>query len=281
VPTPSITSEPTPAPTYATTGLVIHMTNHGDTGSSGPGTTVLDDGRIIWTDHVANAVESRLGSDALARVRHRVENTGALDRSANYFPERRPGPEPPGHGVGGYQFEVVRDGLSVVVYASDPRSFAGEAAYWVIPPEMDELAKLADHLNDPVAWLASDSFVEATRPYRADRYLVQVFLDRGGFESGPDVDAVQWPFGERIESVGEPFDPGFEGPEARCLIIDSVVASLTVAAEKAVGVLRDLRVWTSSVAYDWPRIGGSVAVEITPILPYERGSCAELATTVP
>src|SRR5437016_5443301 len=49
--TPSITSEPTTAPSYVTTGLVIHMTNFGDTGSSGPGTTILEDGRIIWTDN--------------------------------------------------------------------------------------------------------------------------------------------------------------------------------------------------------------------------------------
>jgi hypothetical protein len=281
VATPLITAEPTAAPTYATTGLVIHMTNFGDTGSYGPGTTILDDGRIIWSDDRGRTVESRLGSDALARVRHRVETTDALDRSANYFPERRPGPEPPGHGAGGYQFEVLRDGRSIFVISSDPRSFAGEEAYWVIPPEMDDLAKLADRLNDPITWLGSDAFGEAIRPYQADRFLVQVLLDQAGFGSEPDVDAVKWPFGEPIESVGEPFDPGYEGPEARCLVIDSTVASLTVAAEKAVGVVRDLKVWTSSVEYDWPRTGGSVTIQMTPVLPYETGSCAELATTAP
>jgi hypothetical protein len=279
VATQLVTSEPTP--THATAGLVIHMTNFGHTGSSGPGTTILDDGRIIWTDNFANAVESRLGSDALTRVRHKVESTSALDRSANYFPERRPGPEPPGHGVSGYQFEVLRDGRSIVVNASDPRSFVGEDAYWVIPPEMAALAKLADRLNDPVAWLGSDALIEPARPYRADRFLVQILLDQAGFGSEPDVDAVAWPFGQPIESVGEQFDPGFEGAEARCLLIDSTIASQTVAAEKAVGVLRDLRLWTSSVEYGWPRTGGSVTVEMTPILPYEAGSCAELATTSP
>jgi hypothetical protein len=257
------------------------MTNFGDTGSFGPGTTILDDGRIIWSDNFGRAVESRLGPDALARVRHRVETTDALDRSANYFPERRPGPEPPGHGVGGFQFEVLRDGRSIVVIASDPRSFAGEEAYWVIPPEMDVLGRLADRLNDPVAWLGSDGFVKAEEPYRADRFLVEIQLDRAGFGSEADVDAVHWPFGEPIESVGEPFDPGFEGPEMRCLIIDSTVASLTVAAELAAGVSRDLRVWDSSLDYAWPRIGGAVTVEMTALLPYESGSCAELATTSP
>jgi hypothetical protein len=258
------------------------MTNFGDTGSSGPGTTILDDGRIIWSKDPAKAIESRLGSDALARVQHRVETTAALDHSANYFPERRPGPEPPGHGVSGYRFELLRDGRSIVVTASDPRSFAGEEAYWVIPPEMDALAKLADRLNDPVAWLGSDGFVEAKRPYEADRFLVRIHLYRSGsLGADPDVDDVDWPFGAPIENAGVAFDSGAEGVESRCLIIDGSVASLTVEAELATGVSRDLHVWDSSLDYDWPRIGGAVTVEMTALLPYQTGSCAQLATTAP
>jgi hypothetical protein len=284
--TPAATSvmtyEPTATATPETAALVIHMTNFGDTGSSGPGTTILADGRVIWSDNFARAVESRLGSVALAQIVHELETSVVLDRSANYFAKPRPGPEPPGHGVGGYEFDVVRDGQPIVVVAQDPRSFAGEAAYWVIPPEMDALAELADRLNDPVAWLGSDAFVGAARPYRADRFLVEIHLYRsGGFGAEPDVDAVDWPFGEPIESVGAAFDSGIEGLESRCLTIDATVASLTVAAELATDVGRDLQTWKSSIEYEWPRAGGSVIVDMTAVLPYETGPCAKLATTPP
>jgi hypothetical protein len=281
VSTPTLPPEPTPAPTYATTGLVIHMTNFGDTGSYGPGTTILEDGRIIWPDDRATAIESRLASDGLARVWRRVETTDALDRSANYFPERRPGPEPPGHGAGGYQFDLHRDARSIVVISSDPRSFAGEEAYWVIPPEMDVLARLGDRLNDPVGWLGSDSFAGPARPYQGDRFLVEVHLyGAGGFGAEPDVDAVDWPFAETIEDAGVAFDSGVEGLESRCLIIDSAMASRTVAAELAKGVSRDIGVWDSSLDYAWSRVGGSVTVEIAGVLPYESDDCVELATTM-
>jgi hypothetical protein len=72
-----------------------------------------------------------------------------------------------------------------------------------------------------------------------------------------------------------------DGLESRCLIIDASVASLTVAAELAAGASRDRQLWDSSLDYAWSRVGGTVTVEITALLPYESGSCSELATTAP
>jgi hypothetical protein len=269
-----------PASLAPTAGLVLHLTTCSHTGCYGPKTTILDDRRIIWGDKRSRPIESRLGRGALADVLRAIERIDALDRSGNYSQELRPGAEPPGHGVNSFLFDLVRDGQRVRVSASDPASFQGEEEIWVIPPEMHELAELAHRLIDPLDWLGSDAFIEPIRPYQATTFVVEIHLFRATGGSTPDVDDVRWPFGEPIESVGVPFEAGGD-PESRCLLIDAATASQMVAAEQSAGVQREIRDWSSSIDYEWPRVGGWVTVELTHLLPYESGTCAELATTLP
>jgi hypothetical protein len=261
-------------------GLVLHLTTCGHTGCFGPGTTILDDGRIIWSDTFGRPIESRLGPEAFAGVQAELEASDVLDRNGNYSQELRPGAQPPGHGLNSYLFDLVRDGQPILVSATDPASFEGEEEFWIIPPEMHELAELARRLVDPVAWLGSDAFIEPIRPYQAARFLVEIHLYRGSGGSEPDVDDVRWPFGEPIERVGVPYEAGGD-PASRCLLIDAATASLTVVAEQIAGVQREIRDWSSPVDYEWPRVGGFVTVTLTHLLPYESGTCAELATTLP
>ncbi len=225
-------------------------------------------------------MESRLGPEAIADVRAELKASDVLDRDGNYSAELRPGAQPPGHGLNSYLFHVVRQGQPILVSATDPASYQGEEELWIIPPEMHELAELAHRLVDPVAWLGRDAFTEPIRAYEARAFLVEIHLYPRGGGSIPDVDHVRWPFGEPIEHVGVPFEAGGD-PESRCLLIDAATASATVAAERVAGVQRKTREWSSAIDYEWPRLGGFVTVTLTHLLPYESGTCAELATTLP
>ena len=267
-----------PAAVSPDAGLVLHLTTATDLGAHGPGTTILDDRRIIWGDNRSRPIESRLGREAFANVLATIDTIDALDRDGRYSPELRPGQQPPGHGSEFHVFDLVQGDETVRVSAQDPASFEGEEEIWVIPPEMHELTDLAHRLVDPLAWLGPDAFTEPIRPYEATTFLVEIHLFRFGGGSIPDVDGVRWPFGEPIERVGVPYEAGGD-PEARCLFIDAATASLTVAAEENAGVQRELTDWSSPIDYEWPRVGGFVTVTFTHVLPFESGTCVELATT--
>jgi hypothetical protein len=263
-----------------TAGLVLHLTICGHTGCYGPGTTILDDRRVIWSDNFGRPIESRLRLEAFRDLVAELEASDVLDRNGNYSPVLRPGAQPPGHGVNSFLFDLVRDGQRVLVSGADPASFAGEEEFWIMQPEMHELTELAHQLVDPHAWLGPDAFIEPIRPYQATTFLVEIHLYRTTGGSIPDVDDVRWPFGEPIESVGVPFEAGGD-PESRCLLIDAASASQMVVAEQSAGTQREIRDWSSSIDYEWPRVGGFVTVALTHLLPYESGTCAELATTLP
>lgn len=260
-------------------GLILHLTTASDLGAYGPGTTILDDRRIIWDDKRSQPIESRLGREAFAEVLAAIDASDALDRDGDFFPEPRPGKQPPGHGLKFHVFDLVRNRTTTRVSAADPASFQGEEQIWVVPPEMRELTELANRLVDPLAWLGADAFTDPIRPYQASTFLVEIHLYRGGRRVDPERDDVRWPFGEPIELVGAPFQAGGD-PESRCILVDAATAASTVEAEQMAGVHRDIRDWSSAIDYEWPRVGGFVTVELTQVLPHESGTCVELATTM-
>ena len=278
-----ISTDGPPSPTLAPptppgdAELVLHLTTASDVGASGPGTTILEDRRIIWGDDHGRPLMSRLTPDGLSRVLAELEATDAFDAPGDYFPELRPGKQPPGHGFEFSVFTLVREGETIGVSAADPSAFIQEQDIWVLPPEMRVLTQLAHRLGDPVTWLGPDAFAEPVQPYVGTVFLVEIHLYRGIGGSIPNVDDVRWPFGEPIERVGEQFEAGGD-PESRCLFIDAATASATVAAEARAGVERDLRDWASSLDYEWPRVGGFVTVTLVHLLPFESGTCAELST---
>ena len=121
----------------------------------------------------------------MADVLGAIERIDALDRSGNYSQKLRPGAQPLGGGVNSFLFDLVRDGQRVRVSATDPASFEGEEEFWIISPEMHELAELAHRLVDPLAWLGPDAFIEPIRPYQAVTFMVAIYLYRvtGGSDS--------------------------------------------------------------------------------------------------
>lgn len=284
IPTPVPTNPATPgspseAPPAAV-GLVVRLTACSHTCGPTPGTTILDDGRVVWENPENRATESRLTPEALQHV---VDTLAIPELAADgdYQAELRPGAEPIGRGATLYRLEVARDGNRVVVTFGDPASYADEPDLWIIPPEMRRLAEIAADLQNPVAWLGQASFTEEPAIHTPDRYLVLIDLfpevgDEPGFDA--DVDDVEWPFGGPIEGAGEPVDAA--GGFARCLIIDADAAEAVIAAEEAAGAHRQRRLWLSTVEYRWKRADGFVRVSLLPVLPHEQGSCVQLAPEV-
>jgi hypothetical protein len=284
-PVPTTAATPGPAPTEeapAPTGLVVRLTSCSHACGPTPGTTVLDDGRIIWEDVENRASESRLTPEALQRVVDELA-VPELAEDADYQARLRPGKEPEGKGATLFRLEVAREGRRVVVTFGDPASYADEPDLWIIPPEMTVLAGIAGQLQNPVAWLGQAAFAEGPHDYEPDRFLVVIDLfpdvgDQLGFDA--DVDKVAWPFGSPIEGAGEPVEAE-AGFGTRCLLITAADAETMIAAEEAAGAHRQRRLWSSTVEYRWKRADGFVQVSLLPLLPYEQGTCVELASEGP
>ena len=291
VPPSAAPSLPTPVPTVPTTaappteqpqipvGLVVRLTTCSHTCGPTPGTTVLEDGRVIWENLENRATESRLSPEALQHVVDALA-VPELEANGDYQAELRPGAEPEGRGARLYRLEVVRDAQRVVITFGDPASYADEPDLWIIPAEMTTLAGIAGDLQDPVAWLGQASFTEDPHVYEPDRFLVLIDLfpevgDEPGFDA--DVDDVAWPFGGPIEGAGEPVEAA-GGFGSRCLTITADVAEAVIAAEEAAGAHRQRRLWLSTVEYRWKRADGFVQVSLLPVLPHEQGACVDLAT---
>lgn len=289
LPTPVPTPVDTPLPTATSVApasgvLLVRLTGCSHTCGPEPGTTILDDGRVIWQDAELRPIEAQLTPEVLQRVRDEIAAADVLDTDADVQAELRPGAEPIGHGVSLYRFERMDGERRIVVTSGDPRDYADQAELWIIPPAMPILAGLADDLLDPVAWLSADAFTGPARAYEPDHYLVliELYPQVGGasdFEA--DVDDVLWPFGAPIEGAGEPVDVGGAGIGSRCLVIGADEAAETAAAEKGMGSRRDLGTWLSSVEYGWERANGFVVLSMTPVLPHQTGTCSELVAADP
>lgn len=287
LPTPVPTAPRTPGPTptdepAAPIGLVVRLTTCSHTCGPTPGTTILDDGRVIWEDVENRATESHLTPEALARVTEQLA-VPELDADGDFQARLRPGAEPIGRGATLYRLEVLRGDRGVVVTFGDPASYADEPDLWIIPPEMATLGGIAAQLQDPVAWLGQGSFTEAPHVFEPDRLLVLIDLfPQVGEDPNlrADVDDVVWPFGGPIEGIGEPVEAA-GGFGTRCLAITADVAEAMIAAEETAGAIRQRRLWLSTVEYRWKRADGFVQVSLLPVLPYEQGSCVDLAAQLP
>ena len=282
VPTDPSTPAPTPSEPAPPIGLVVRLTTCSHTCAPTPGTTVLDDGRIIWEDIENRATESRLTPEALQQVIEALA-LPQLEADGDFQAELRPGAEPIGRGATLHRLEVLRGDQGIVVTFGDPGSYADEPDLWIIPPEMTVLGEIAGQLQDPVEWLGPAAFTEGPHVFAPDRFLVLIDLfPQVGEDLGlqADVDEVAWPFGGPIEGVGEPVDAA-GGFGTRCLVIDADATEAMIAAEQEAGARRQRRLWLSTVEYRWKRADGFVQVSLLPVLPYEQGSCVDLASQLP
>jgi hypothetical protein len=281
VPTAVPGSGPSPAATAAADAqLIIRQSFCGDVCEATAGTTILDDGRVIWesTDGSGRTLQATLTSAGLDQVRAAIAAQPELRADGDYRARLRPGGVALGHGLGSYRFELGQGAGRVVVTSWDADSLGDQRDQWVIPLEMQALSAFGRRLADPVAWLGAGAFVAGPRVYAATQTLVVIdlFADVGDPRSFPaDVDSVHWPFGEPIEAAGEPV-AGENGIATRCLIVDAAEAVAVRRAERAAGAHRPPGGWSSTAEYDWHRQDGFVQVSLRQLLPYETGTCRNL-----
>ena len=295
-PAPSATTRlPTPVPTTVAptapatapvpsglpgpAALLIRVTTCVDVCEPAPGTTILEDGRVIWRDAAGAVLEAQLSPEGLAAVRAEVDATPELEAGGDYQATLRPGAEPNPRGGTRHEFELVRDGRRILVSSGDPGDFEAEPDLWIVPDSVVRLAALAARLHDPVAWLGAAAMPDGVRPYAPAAYLVAIDLFPGigdTPEFSIDVDDVEWPFGTPIESVGEAVPVIDDGFPVRCLVIDAAAARETADAEAARGSSRDLATWSSAAAYRWRRGQGFVEVRLQQLLPDAVDPCAAL-----
>ena len=288
VPTPVGPSiEPSPEASVAppTGRLLLRLTTCSHTCDALPGTTFLDDGRLLWEapDGSGQVLQAQLTESGTATVRAAIEAAPALSKDGDYKAKLKPGAEPIPPGVGSFRFDVQWAAGPVVVTSWDPASLSDQLDAWIIPAEMSQLADLAARLADPVAWLGVGAFAAPPVRYVPTRVLVRVdlFPDVGDVDGvAADVDDVEWPFGGPIEQAGEPIK-GEDAPAPRCVILDAADAATRRAAEQDAGASRDTRLWESIVDYGWDRADGFVQVTVRQLLPHQTGTCEELLLDAP
>jgi hypothetical protein len=285
-PRPTPTAVPTPVPTpiaSPTEGavepaeLLIRVTLCTEICVPTPGTTVLADGRMIW-ELSGQVVEARLTEAALERIRDEVAARDELREDGDYQAELRPGAQPFPRGTSSYRFEIG-PGEPTIVTSGEPADYAAEPRLWIIPPEMERLARLARQLLEPLAWLGQDELARPPAPYEPSRYWMLIELYPGigelpGF--GIDVEAVASPFGVPLEAAGQPVPGADDGFPVRCLVTDADTARRLATAEIEAGSPRNPAAWSSTIAYDWRRGGGFVQVSLTQVLPHEVDPCGDL-----
>ncbi len=278
---PTAAPSPDASPDVPTGRLLLRFTTCSHACSSTPGTTFLDDGRLLWEaiDGTGQVLEAQLSATGIATVRAAIEAAPALAADGNYRATLKPGAEPIPRGLNSFRFDVQWAAGPVLVTAWDPASLADQAELWTFPPEMAELADLAARLSDPVGWLGEGAFAGQPKPYVPAGVVLRIDLypdigEVGGVAA--DADDVEWPFDQPIEAAGVPLD-GEDVPAPRCVILDATGAAELRAAEAEAGVSRDTRIWETVIEYGWKRADGFVQVTVRQLLPYEPGDCAALA----
>jgi hypothetical protein len=280
-PTPVATPAGTPRPPGAA-DLVVRLTWDSDVVVPIPGTTIVDDGRVIWMGKGDEAVivERRLTDAGLAWVRARLDDTGALRATGHYGATLRPGAQPDPRGGTMYLFRLQPGGTRIKVITGDPGDYGHEPDLWDIPAQMQPLADLAHGLQDPVAWIDPAMWVGPAEPYRAHAYLVTVRLDAGppAFGHYPfAVDEVAWPFPVPITEAGLPFRVGGQVVEGeRCLVLTREQAQAMADAEAATARPRELAAWDADIGYrEEAGKSGHVIVTTRPLFPYQSQECSD------
>ena len=281
------TAEPSPdaSPDVPTGRLLLRFTTCSHACGSTPGTTFLDDGRLLWEaiDGTGQVMEANLTESGIATVRAAIEAAPSLAADGDYRATLKPGAEPIPHGLNSFRFEVQWAGGPVLVTSWDQASLADQAELWTFPPEMAELADLAARLSDPVGWLGQGAFVGPPKPYLPAGVVLRIDLypeigEVGGVAA--DADDVEWPFDQPLEAAGVPME-GEDVPAPRCVILDATGAAELRAAESKAGVSRDTRIWETVIDYGWKRADGFAQVTVRQLLPHEPGDCAALADGAP
>jgi hypothetical protein len=276
----SATASPTPAkvalrpvPSVTPVSRLVSYERGGDIGQTSLRFLLTDDGRVVTEDTRGDLVQRKLTPSGAAAMVLRAIETGLFDKDANYGREPVPGTTPPGRGTT-VLILVVANGPREVRVSVEPTGQPDDEFYQRSATR-EKLTALARGYED-LSWVAAGQWAEATpQPYRPAFHrlfvLTQPYVAPG---APPDADAI-WPFLPPIGDVGDPVFSSGTATAWRCaVLVDDDARTLGAALERAGAISRYIPgspVTTAALAW---RGTGSLRLQLSPLLPYERATCA-------
>lgn len=269
---PSPTASPSPTkvalrtlPSFTPATRLVSYEQRGDI--PGPNTLRLlltDDGRVIARDASGQFVQRKLTPAGTAAMVLQAIETGLFERDSSFGREPRPGPTPLPRGPT-FLVITVANGPRVVRVSFEPSGQPDDEMY-LPSATRDKLTALARGYED-LSWVPANHWAEATSSlYQAvfHRLWILTLSTPPGPGSPSDADAI-WPFLASIDSVGQPIG----GTAWRCAVIVQDDAS----ALKTAAVFPLYVAGSTLATAELRRGGGSVRLQISPLLPHEPATC--------
>lgn len=278
---PSPTPSGTPAkvalesvPTGTPATRLVSYERGGDIGQPSIRFLLTDDGRVITEASNGDLVQRKLTPSGAATMVLQAIQTGLFERDADYGRTPKPGTTPTPRGAT-VLILVVANGTRVVRVSVVPTGQPDDELYETSVTR-EKLTALARGYED-LSWVPANSWAEAApQPYQAGAYRLFVQPQPSVAPPGgsPDVDAI-WPFLIPIDQVGAPVG-GIAGASWRCAILGDVYARvLGQSLERAAVISRfGSSAHIAAAPLAWRAGGGSVRLELSPLLPHEPATCA-------
>jgi Bacterial SH3 domain len=182
-----------------------------------PATTLLDSGLVVARGQADGGeyVVRQLSAAGLDELREGVLESPYLQESADYQPVRRPGLEPPGHGLCVYVFTIATDGEPIAVRTVGWFGDEEESTFYEPSPEREALDSIARNLIDINGILDDEAWESPPLPYVGGDYLL---MTEDGFGAPPggavEVDTSRFGLGD-LASFGTPTGNGRCGTISR------------------------------------------------------------------
>jgi hypothetical protein len=264
-----------PVPSFSPASRLVSYERGGDIGQPSIRFLLTDDGRVITEGSTGDLVQRKLTPSGAATMVLQAIQTGLFERDADYGRTPKPGTTPSARGATVLLF-VVANGTRTVRVSVVPTGQPDDELYETSATR-DKLTALARGYED-LSWVSANSWAEAAPlPYQAGAHRLFVLPQPNvaPIAGSADVDAI-WPFLIPIDEVGGPVAGGVAGATWRCAVLVAGDARvLGESLERAAVISRygsAPRVAVGPLA--WRAGGGSVRLELSPLLPHESATCA-------
>ena len=264
-----------PIPSVTPVSRLVSYERGGDVGQPTLRFLLTDDGRVITEEAGGDLIQRKLTPSGAATMVLQAIQTGLFDKDANYGREPVPGTTPPAHGATVLIF-VVANGTREVRVSVVPTGQPDDEFYQRSATR-DKLTALARGYED-LSWVPASQWAEAApQPYRPafHRLFVQVQPNVAPAGAPPDADAI-WPFLTPIGDVGDPVFGGGTATAWRCAVLvddDARAFGDALARSGAISRYAPASPMTNT-ALAW-RGTGSLRLQLGPLLPHERATCAD------
>lgn len=278
---PSGSARPTPKPTLrpvvtaAPVPRLLSYERGGDIGQPALRLLLLADGRVISEAQNSELFYQRLTPNGAASLLLQAISTGYFEKDATYPREPKPGSTPPAHGATFINFVVDNGGREVHV-STIPTGQPDDNLYQPSAVR-DKLSALARSFED-LSYLPASSWADATVISYTARYHRLFVLPQPNVApnpAAPDTETI-WPFTPALDVFGEPLTTGTSVTPLRCGLVtfeDAALIGDALARGRAISSYAgSLRTVTASMASR--ASGGSLLLQMTPLLPHEAATCA-------